>query len=221
MSNCLMCDRDAGHRYACHHCTEGMRRWLRELEDYAAVIMSTMAPASGQPVGSVGSAFGSRPPVSVEKVTFLDYRSGAGAAVWRLRDPRDMDDEPIRSLPGSIHGLAVWLREESEVDEPAKWTLVSELHYLLGQVDSCAYSQWVSELYSDIRELHQQGRRLARDTPPGPLGHCLTVGCEGVVFPATINDSDGKHDGGRCSVCQRPYTGPDLVRLGVSEEMAG
>ena len=116
MTNCLACDRDAGHRYACHRCTDDMRRWLRELEDYAAVIMSTLAPTASPSVGSIGGAFGSRPPLNVEKVTFLDYRSGAGAAVWRLRDPRDMDDEPVRSLPGSIHGLAAWLREESEVD---------------------------------------------------------------------------------------------------------
>lgn len=217
-AQCLTCTRDAGHAYACSRCLDDMRRWLRELEDYAAVIMSTMAPAASQPVGSVGAAFGSRPPVSVEKVTFLDYRSGAGAAVWRLRDPRDMDDEPIRSLPGSIHGLAVWLREESEVDEPAKWTLVSELHYLLGQVDSCAYSQWVPELYDDLKELHQQGRRLARDAPPGPLGHCLVTTCSGMVFPATIRDGEGRHDGGRCDACGDTYTGVRLLRLGVAEE---
>lgn len=221
-AKCLCCDdRDAGHRYACDRCVNDMRRWLRELEDYAAVIMSTLAPTASPTVGSIGSAFGSRPPLNVEKVTFLDYRSGAGAAVWRLHDPRDMDDEPVRSLPGSIHGLAVWLREEAELAQPDTWTLVSELNYLIGQVDSCAYSQWVSELHEDIRELHVQARRLAKDAPPGPLGHCLTVTCEGVVFPATIKDSDGRHDGGRCGACSRPYTGPDLVRLGVSEEMAG
>jgi hypothetical protein len=132
-----------------------------------------------------------------------------------------MDDEPIRSLPGSIHGLAVWLREEAELDEPDSWTLVSELNYLIGRIQVCSFSQWVTELHEDIRELHAQARRLAKDTPPGPLGHCLTVTCEGVVFPASIKDSAGKHDGGRCNACSRTYNGPDLVRLGVSEGMAG
>lgn len=216
-TQCLCCEqRDAGYRYACDHCVNDMRRWLRELEDYAAVIASTMAPVASPTVGSVGSAFGSRPPLSIAKVVFLDYRSGAGAAVHRLFDPRDMDEEPVRSLPGSVHGLAVWLREEAEVEEPARWTLVSELHYLLSRLDGCAYSQWVSELFGDIRELHVQARRLAKDSPPGPLGHCLIATCAGTVFPATIKDSGG-HDGGRCDTCGDTYTGTRLLRLGAQE----
>lgn len=222
-TQCLCCDtRDAGHRYACDRCVNDMRRWLTELEDYAVVIAVTMAPlAAGITEGSVGRAFGSRAPADDAKATLLDYRSGAGAAVYRLRDPRDMDDDPVRSLPGSVHGIACWLRSERDESEPVRWTLASELRYLRTAVDWCAQQQWVDELHADLKELHGQARMLAKDTPPGPLGHCLTVGCEGVVFPATIKDSDGRHDGGRCSACSRPYTGPDLVRLGVSEEMAG
>lgn len=215
---CLTCGRDAGYRYQCHRCTDNARRWLREIEDYAAVIVSDMDPDRGPMVGSIGAAFGSRPPLSVEKATLLDFRSGGGAAVWRLRDPRDMDDEPIRSLPGSVHGIACWIREERGEDEPREWTLVSELRYLRGQIEGCALEQWVDELHEDIGELHRQARRLAHDVPPGELGHCLTVTCDGLVYPALVRDSQGEHDGGRCSGCERTYTGLDLVRLGVAEE---
>lgn len=219
---CSCCQQhDAGHRHACAHCVTTMRGWLVDLEDYADVLAASLAPTpTGPRTGSIGSSFGSRPPINTDIATFLDYRSGAGAAVWRLRDPRDMDDQPIRSLPGTIHGIAAWLRDENDQTQPTTWDLASELRYLRGQIDACAIESWINEVYDDLRELHHQARGFAHDAPR-PLGHCLTIDCDGMVYPATIKDSAGKHDGGRCSACSRSYTGPDLVRLGVSEEMAG
>lgn len=136
---CSCCQqRDAGHRNACTHCIDAIRGWLRDLEDYAAILAATPEPAREPTTGSPGAAFGSRPPLDIRVATFLDPRSGGGTSVWRLRDPRDMDDEPIRSLPGSVHGIAVWLREERDHDQLTRWTLASEIRYLLTQVDACA-----------------------------------------------------------------------------------
>lgn len=301
---CLSCDRDAGHRYACDRCVQNMRLWLRELEDYAAIMLGMLGSIGSKGHGSLGVSFGSKPPMSLTPVAMLDPRSadpildeepaalhpdtvtavivrddlrctwisglpvGGGYAYMageyeadrrceaaatgvgyianheendhanlralcgphRARgvrlpdgpDPTGTDiHDHVRSLPSSIHGIACWIREEREQSEPSTWTLVSELRYLRAEISACALEQWVNELHDELKELHHHARSLAKDSPPGPLGHCLTLDCKGTVYPTAIKDSEGKHDGGRCDACQRPYSGPDLVRLGVSEEMAG
>ena len=306
---CLICDREAGYRYACHRCTNGMRRFIRDLEDYVAVILSTRGSIGSKPHGSVGVAFGSKPPMSLTAAALLDVRSAApdapedevrrqphrdtvgtvllrdeGRCTWltghlaggafhylageynpewrcparatqvaTIANPDEFDPDNlrslcgphlswarrrqtlpdvvdpvgreshdhVRSLPAAVNGIAMWVRGEKDESNPTTWTLVSELRYLATQVDWCAQQAWFNDLYDDLRDLHAIARTLAKDTPPGPLGHCLTLDCKGTVYPATVKDSTGKHDGGQCAVCQRPYTGPDLVRLGVSEEMAG
>lgn len=223
--NCLVCERDAGHRYGCHRCVNTMRQHLRDLEDYVAIILAMQGSIGSKPHGSIGVSFGSKPPMSLTPLALLDTRSTTADHVERDSpdfDPVGADEhDHIRSLPSSVHALAVWVRDERDESEPTSWTLVGELRYLATTLDWCAQQQWVDELHADLKELHGQARSLAKDKPPGPLGHCLTVDCKGTVFPASIKDSGGRHDGGRCDECNRPYTGPDLVRLGVSEEMAG
>lgn len=215
---CSCCKRtDAGHRHACTSCVTAMRDWLRDLEDYAAILAATPEPARQPTTGSLGAAFGSRPPIDIGIAVYLDYRSGGGAGVWRLRDPRDMDDEPIRSLPGSIHGIAAWLRDERDTRQPTTWSLVGELRYLRGQIDACAVEGWVDELYDDLRELHRLGRGFAHDVPRA-LSHCLTTTCEGLVFWSMRERQGVRVDEARCVACRRIYTGLDLVRLGAAEE---
>lgn len=225
-TRCLCCeDRDAGHLYACDRCVNNMRLWLRELEDYAAIIVAMRSTPSAHPTGSTGVAWGSKPPASLTRLAVMDTRSVSGEEVERKSpdfDPVGADEHDyVRSIPSAVHGIAVWLREEREQSEPASWTLTSELRFLRTEIQACAIEQWVDELHSELKELHHHARSLARDSPPGPLGQCLTLDCKGTVYPAAVKDSQGTHDGGRCDTCQRPYTGPDLVRLGVSEEMAG
>lgn len=223
MSRCLCCENhDAGHRYACDRCVNDMRRWLRELEDYVAIMLSMQGSIGSKGHGSIGVSFGSKPPMSLTSIALLDPRSTSAEHVEANSpafDPVGVEEhDHIRSLPTAIHGIACWIREERDQSEPSTWTLVSELRYLAGQVSACAIEQWVGELYSDLGELHRQARVIAKDSPPGPLGACLSLGCEGVVFPASVKDSAGRHDGGKCVACLRTYTGLDLVRLGVSEE---
>jgi hypothetical protein len=218
MTACLCCSSDAGHRYACNKCTNKMRQWLRDLEGYAAIIIATPAPLRATTNGSIGGAYSSRVPARDDAAVILDYRSGAGAAVFRLRDPRDMDDDPIRSLPGSIHGIACWIREEHDESEPARWTLVSELHYLIGKIESCVHAQWINELHDDLRELHAQARAVAGDQPDKPLGTCMNIDCDGDVHRAELTRDGEKEDGARCVTCKRAYFGLDYVRLQAAQE---
>jgi hypothetical protein len=201
---CLICDRAAGHRYACHHCTDQMRRQLRELEDYAVILAATVGPLRGGPARR-SPGYGSKSPARDDVIVMLDYRSRTGG------EGDDDEESPMRSLVGGIRTLACWLREEAEQSDPRRWTLTSEIAYLLGRIESCAMEQWVDELSSDIRELHGQARALSHDQPTGPLGTCLGVGCGGQVYRLTMPGDDGA----RCSVCLRLYDGLDLVRLGA------
>lgn len=223
---CLCCDkRDAGHKYACSHCVNDMRLWLRELEDYVAVILAMQGSIGGKETGSIGVAYRSKPPVSLTPLAMMDSRSTSAEYVERHSpafDPVGADEhDHVTSLPDAVHAIAVWVREERETSAPGAWTLVSELRYLRGEVDGCALEQWVDDLHGEVKELHHKARMLAHDAPPGPLGTCLSIDCGGTVYPASVKDSAGRHDGGRCNACSRTYNGPDLVRLGVSEEMAG
>lgn len=306
MTNCLCCKtRDAGHRYACNWCVNGIRRMLRELEDYVAVVLSMRGSIGSKPHGSVGVSFASKPPMSLTAAALLDVRSAAPDApdvggrrepgresvrtvllrdegrctwltgqpaggphaylagefdpAWRcparasrvdtIANPDELDPDNlrtlcgphlawsrrkralpdvvdpvgheahdhVRSLPSAVHGIAEWVRSERDESNPANWTLVSELRFLATAVDWCAQQPWVDDLHSDLRELHTTARALAKDQPPGPMGHCLIATCSGTVFPASIKDSSGRQDGGRCDTCGDTYTGTRLLRLGAQE----
>ena len=306
MTTCLCCKtRDAGHRYACDWCVNGIRRLLRELEDYVAVVLSMRGSIGSKPHGSVGVSFGSKPPMSLTAAALLDVRSAAPDAAdddvhrkpneeavrtvllrdsgqctwltgrlaggpsdyleggfdpgWRcparasqvdtIANPEEFDPgnlrslcgphltwsrrrrtlpdvvdpvgheahDHVRSLPAAVHGIAEWVRGERDESNPTKWTLVSELRYLATTVDWCAQQPWVDDLHADLRDLHSTARALAKDQPPGPMGHCLVATCSGTVFPATVKDSSGRQDGGRCDTCGDTYTGTRLLRLGAQE----
>lgn len=224
--NCVICDtRDAGHRYACAHCVTQLRRMLTELEDYAVIIATTTIAGLHRPAAgaSSGDAYDSEAPINADASTYLDVRSAGGASVIWWWNPLVDDIEPTRSLPGSVHGIACWIRDEMQTSHPAGWTVISELRYLRTQIDRCADEQWIDELHSDIAELHRQGQRIAGDAPQRPLGACLKVGCDGFVYWVLDPNPDpvARKDKARCRACRRPYTGLDLVRLGVAEEATG
>lgn len=218
--NCLCCrEKDAGTRYACPDCVDAMRRRLREIETYAAMLPHMLEPMRDD-AARRAPGFSSTPPLRVEAVVALDPRSRPGASVDRDWDPEIDDEEHTSSILGALHSMARWIREEQKLPEPSKGpTIVREVGYLLGAVDWCAQQQWVNELFEDIRKLHSQDRRLAKDSPPGPLANCLVVGCKGSVFwardvPDPANPGETL-DAARCNSepCGRVYVGADLVRL--------
>lgn len=222
---CLVCLKtESGIRYGCDDCVVGMLRQLREIEEYVEVITEHMEPTRGG-TGRGSPGYRSSAPINLDKVVALDPRSLAGHV--------DQDGEPCTSRPddtgswtrsiiGGIAGINAWLREERG-ERPATGApeLDAEIIYLRGRLDWAATKQWVDELASDIRELHQQARALAGDRPPGPLGRCLTVTCAGTVFQVRLHGEQSREDAGRCDTCDRVYTGLDLVRLATAEEVAG
>jgi hypothetical protein len=109
----------------------------------------------------------------------------------------------MRSILGTLHQLARWVRAEQDVNDPVgEPTVTSEVGYLLGAAEWCAHQQWVDELADDIRELHAQCRRLAGDHPGRPIGRCpnlLPTGeCGTPLYVPSVGDS---------VICRNPRCG--------------
>ncbi len=187
---------------------------LTELETYAAGLSIEKGRQGNQ--GPRPKGFESTTPARDDVVVALDYRSHGGAGVHRLRDPRDMSDTPIRSILGSLHGLAEWIRDERQQDPNRSPTIASEVRYLKVQLDWCARQTkvhndqahpYIDELADDIRELFVQVRMLS-GFKPTRLGVCRFSTkrgeCGGEVY------SYGDHI--KCLSCNRKIDRKDWGR---------
>lgn len=204
------CDRDARHRYACDTCVDRTRRHLREIEHYTTIIRHTKQPGRGNAGTRRAPGYSSRSPADDTKITADDYRSrSTGEGI------DDRDD--VMSIVGTVHGIALGLREELEMTPSRDTDFAQEIGWLLGKIDWCATQPWAGDIADNIAELHAQTRRLAGDGPPSAVGPCLRPGCGGTVYPALIDDPHdprhGRVDGGRCQTCRRTYNWPDLAQL--------
>lgn len=217
---CILCQGDSHPgRFACHYCTEDLRRLLREIELYAAWLPLMAQPGrSGSGVRAPG--FGSRPPVRLDVLVLLDPRSAIAAD--RDFDPVTDDDEDNapRSVLVALESQASMIREELNHPQPSKPATISgEIGYLLGAMEHCAFLPWVDEVADYLRGMHRQLRTLVGDKPPAPLAPCMVVTkdgtCEGKVYwSKDVPDGHGGTlDAARCSSCNRVYYGIALVHL--------
>ncbi len=214
MGLCLVahCLRDARHRYACEHCRERMRRELREIDTYHAIIKATKDSGRRGLSERRAPGFTSQVPGRTDAIVADDIRSRSTG------DGPDDEDGAVRSLLGTLHGIARWVRAEQDVSEPLGYLDVSrEIGWLLPQIEWCSTQQWAGELAADIHELHHEARRIAGDSPPRPVGPCLNPDCSGTVYPALIiapRDPAGPRiEGGRCSRCDYAYDWVEVIKI--------
>lgn len=211
---CLLCRGDA-HRHACDGCVNDIRRRLREIELHAAWLATPtmLAPARGA-TSRRSPGYGSRPPLRLSALVMIDSRSRTEPPpVDEARGIGVDEDNGVWPILGTLRVLAGHIRTVRGHQAPARADVTSEIGYLITQVDWAADHAGIVELAEQIRTLHTQARAVAHDTPPAPLGPCLSVGCEGLVFPPPP-----RHDTAHCSACDRPYTGLGLVRLRLAQE---
>lgn len=222
MGACLVdgCGRDALHRYACPACTERMRRHLREVDTYATILAASKTPGRTGTDVRRAPGFESRSPARDDVLVALDYRSRTST------DGRDDSPTPTRSLLGTLHGIASWMRDELDVTDRrrADPTVSGEIGWLLPRIDWAATQPWVDDLAADLAELHRQVRALAYDLPAAPFGRCLSPSCDGLVFPALVDDPDApggaRVNGGRCAACARAYDWIATIRVRAARQEA-
>lgn len=211
---CGICRGDA-HRHACDGCVNDIRRRLREIEMFAAWLATPtmLSPIRGA-AGRRSPGFGSTPPIRLSAVVMNDPRSRTEPPpVDEARGIGIDEDTGVWPILGTLRILADHIREAQGHTSPTQRTLTSEIGYLLGHVDWAANHPGVVEFAAQVRRLHNQARAVSHDTPPAPLGKCLSVGCDGMVFPPPP-----RKDTTRCSQCDRPYTGLGLVKLRLAQE---
>jgi hypothetical protein len=194
---CLVCPTDRPQQPAPGLLVCG--KHLERTRTHLTVIRDTAPRLSLIPVSKPGArrapGFVSTAPANLDILVATDYRSGAGASAVRLRDPRDSSDTPTRSLPGALHHLAQWVREDANLPVPPEPpTFDRECGFLLSWLDWSAAREWFDDLADDLAELHTQIRWLAGAPRSRRLGTC----------PQTIKD-------GRCGATL--YLPPDADQV--------
>lgn len=235
--SCLTCSQDTQRgRMRCHGCTEDERRMLREIETYCIMLPFFLRP-SVTATERRAPGFGSAAPIDLNVLVALDVRSKRWAT--RLVDVEedsdefedhmvggryDVDaevdeDEPGTSILIELESLARVRREDFERPTPkSPATLCSEIAYLLGIAEDASFEPWVDDHYDTIKTIHTYARSLAKDKPPGPIGQCLKVDCEGWVFWCRDAIVKGEvFDAGRCGKCGEEYIGARLLRVKIRE----
>lgn len=220
-AQCVLCPgknkRQPDRGYACFPCVNRVLQHLGEIEDYAATL--SVMKGSGA-AGRRAPGFGPGSPGRDDVIVALDYRSAGGAGVHRLRDPRDESDTPIRSLLGSLHGIAQWVRGERGITYSSEPTITGEVRFLRAHLDWCAQHDWIGEVADDIADLHRQARGLS---PLGErkrfIGRCRTpVGDDtcGTKLYASL-DADEVH----CVPCDSTWPRDRWLWLGLLLEDTG
>jgi hypothetical protein len=196
-------------RYACYRCTEHHRRLLREVELYLVELPAMVTPAARRTFErrSPGNVPGA--PVDLDVLAALDPRTRSTAD--RDHDPHVDEAQPRRYLWGEIHSLCRMLAEERAEPDPG-----AAVWYLLVHADWAARQPWFDEHHENVRELHAELRRLARDSPAPAFATCSA--CGGSVFwvrDQEVVDATGTRrlDCGRCAGCGALFYGARLARL--------
>lgn len=193
-------------RYACTQCVTALRHTLRGIEVYAHLLTIMTLPMQGR--GERRSpGFGSRSPARDDVIVALDYRSRTAG------DGPDDEDQPTRSILGSLHQLARWIREEQDVNAPLNITVATEIGYLIGAMDFCAHQTWIDDVAGDLRELHAQCRRLAGDQPPKPIGRCPSLLDDGECRTPLYTPVRGEDI--YCAGCGRIWPKAEWLRLAM------
>jgi hypothetical protein len=194
----------ADDRFACGNCVTALRHTLRGIEVYAHLLNIMVMPMQGR--GERHSpGYGSRPPTNLDRVVALDYRSRTGG------EGDDDEERPTRSILGTLHQLARWIREEQDIAAPRNITITTEIGYLLGAMEFCAHQTWIDDVANDLRDLHAQVRRQANDQPPAPFGRCPTLLDEGECGAPLYMPTTG--DSVHCHACNREWRRPEWERL--------
>jgi hypothetical protein len=151
--------------YGCFACVGLVLGLLAELE------LMTVDLAVADHRRPAADTFGPRRP-------FYGPRVELDLAVVSALDPRTTpgEDDHVRSVLGTLHGINNALREERHEPRPPVPLLTRELAYLRSRITWCATRPDFGEVVADIRDLHRHVRLLTRRDRPQSVGRCPAIG---------------------------------------------
>jgi hypothetical protein len=211
---CLICSTPDRPRPAdpgtntCLRCFGRILGRLYDLEQWVPTLDPTPQVRGGS---RRAPGFASRPPVNLDVVAALDDRTVP------------TEEDPNRAIVAGVHGIAAAVRYQLRIGCPClPLSFFGELAWLRGHLVLVAGLDDIAEIDDDLRELHDQVRRLAGEQKPQSVATCVntidlgehTEQCKGSVYPHDWVDVAGEvHRGVRCRDCARIYSGLDMVRL--------
>jgi hypothetical protein len=209
MSQCVVCPgqkprETEAPKLVCFACSNRILRYLRELEDYLPTL-SLLKRVSGEP--GRNSGFGSQSPANDTSIHHTDWRTA----------PTALDG---LGAIATVHFWAQAVRDRRDLAPPTGHNLTSELEALRANHSWITCQPAVERYAQELRDIHLAVRAAANDPVPRPVGKCISIStdrgeCGGDVYE--LPDASGV----KCSnpSCKRVYTGLDLDRLRMAQEV--
>lgn len=197
----------AAPAYGCFKCVNDVLGMLADLELWIPTLDATSDDTGGSgydtDFGPRRPHYGSRIPAGLD----LDVIAA------QSYDTVPTEDAPMRSVLGSLAGLADSIREQRfEPIPPAhRHTMTGELRYLRGAITWCATREDFDDVVRDVRELHRDVRMLARRERPRRVGKCPAMPAGrrcGAVLELWPAD-----DVLKCPRCRSTWDHADLLAL--------
>jgi hypothetical protein len=198
----------------CKNHASRLAEWLQEIAVDFTLLETVVRP------GQTGTerradSHESAPPLNLAVVSLRDSD--------RVRAVRDRGDELWYELP-DIPAVLPTLRTRAEdircLLDPAHdhdssvWdtSVIAEINYLIAAFDTLCGADFIPEAFADIKQLWVALQRAHNRPQPRRLGHCLSVDCDGTVWPRPKADP-------WCSKCKRIYDSPaEWAKIAIQED---
>lgn len=184
----------------CFACVNATLALLSEIEIMATMLDTTPHRRTDNSGGPRRPFYGPRIPIDLGALATLDVRTVPSG------------EDNVRSLLGTIHGIADSIREQRGEPRTTSVLLCRELGYLRSRLAWCATREDFADVVADIRDLHRHVRLTVRTDRPQPVGRCPTIidrirRC-GVPLEVWADDDEI-----RCPRCRSHWDRADYLEL--------
>jgi hypothetical protein len=208
----------ANYGRLCHNHANKLESWLRDVVVDFALLPMQLAPMKSSTDYSSdgrGSSDEAAAPLNLGVAALTDTERGGA--------PRARGDELWYELPdipsvlATLHGRAEDVRcildpTHDHDDNLRGRSVVSEVNYLIAAFDTLCDTDWVDEVFTEVKGLWIALQRAHQRPQPRAMGKCLNLDCDGTVWPR-------EHSSPWCSTCHRIYdTNAEIIKVRLEAE---